>query len=87
MTSPTVREHRRQKVVQRRAQLQRQIEWIASLSLPSEVGIGDTILRLRDLLRPQRHESLSEAIDRILQCRSCHRREAIAYLNAAYPYR
>ncbi len=78
------KEKRRARVKEVTARTQRLIGWLTFFRLPSETGIGDTASRLIQVAKhsPDAHT----LIKRLLTMCSCSRSDAIAKLNAEYPY-
>ena len=75
---------RQQRIKEASQRTQRLIGWMTFFRLPDEQGVGDTASRLANW-SPQNTDAHT-LIKRLLTMCSCSRSDAIAKLNAEYPY-
>ena len=63
----------------------RTVDWLLSLRIDGETGLGDTITRM--LKSPKKIADARERMQGLLKRCSCSRSDAVKKLNQDYPYR
>lgn len=77
---------RQQKISERARQQERIIDWISSLRVPGERGLGDTLERLIDVGTRRNKAGFVQALRNLASLSSCNRNNRKRYWNAECPY-